>query len=112
MIGALGPPDIMGSNLGMGFACIHPPLVVIKAATSMSLISICFSWGSGSNDWLDFDADVELTLGGVVKHIDYPCYVFVPEGTMQCPLIVKKVNRPLVFMDARLTQEASVSPAP
>jgi hypothetical protein len=108
MMGALGPRDILGSNLGIGFAYIHEPLVVIEAAHKHDFDQYLFFVGGDSKDFLEFDADIELTLDGVVKHIDYPSYVFVPKGMMHCPLIVKRVTKPLVFIDARLTKEASV----
>jgi hypothetical protein len=110
MMGSLGPKDILGSNLAIGFAYIHEPLVVIEAAHKHDFDQYLYFVGGDSKDFLSFDADIEVTLNGVVKKINYPCYVFVPKGMMHCPLIVKRVTKPLVFIDARLTKEASVRP--
>ena len=87
-------------------------LLVIDAAHKHDFDQYLFFVGGNSKDFLEFDADIELTLDGVVKHINYPSYVFVPKGMMHCPLIVKRVTKPLVFIDARLTKEASVRPVP
>jgi hypothetical protein len=45
-----------------------------------------------------------------VQKINYPFYAFIPAGTPHCPLIVKRLGKPIIFIDARLTPEASVRP--
>ena len=42
--------------------------------------------------------------------INYPCYIFIPKNVMHCPLDVKRVGKPFLFIDARVTEEASVRP--
>ncbi len=108
MIGAFGPNDIPGSNLSIGFAYIHQPLLMISEAHKHDFDQYLFFISGDSKNFVDFDAEIELSLDGVTKTITYPCYVFVPKGTMHCPLNVKRVTKPLVFIDARLTKEASV----
>ena len=51
-----------------------------------------------------------MTLGDKIIKIDYPCYVFIPKNVMHCPLDVKRVGHPFIFVDARVTEEASVRP--
>jgi hypothetical protein len=53
---------------------------------------------------------VEFTLGDKVIQINYPCYIFIPKGTKHCPLVIKRVGKPFIFVDASITQEASVRP--
>ena len=62
-------------------------------------------------NFLDFDADIEMFLDGEVKKVNYPCYFFIPKGMTHCPLEIKRVGKPLVFIDARVTEAASVRPA-
>ena len=64
----------------------------------------------GAEVFSDFDADIEFTFGEEVLKINYPCYIFVPKGTKHCPLDIKRVGKPLIFIDASITQEASVRP--
>jgi len=59
----------------------------------------------------DFDADIEITLGKKIVKINYPCYIFIPKNIMHCPLDIKRVGKPFLFIDARITKEASVRPA-
>jgi len=59
----------------------------------------------------DFDADIEMRLGDKIVKINYPCYIFIPKNVMHCPLEIKRVGKPLIFIDARITVEASVRPA-
>ena len=110
MIGAFGPKDIPGSNLSIGFAYVDKPLFMITDAHKHEFDQYLFFISGDSKNFVDFDAEIELTLDGVTKIITYPCYVFVPKGTMHCPLNVKRVTKPVVFIDARLTKEASVRP--
>ncbi len=110
MVGAFGPKDILGSNLSIGFAYITEPLFMIPEAHKHDFDQYLFFISGDSKNFVDFDAEIELTLDGMVKNINYPSYVFVPKGTMHCPLNIKRVTKPLVFIDARLTKEASVRP--
>jgi hypothetical protein len=112
MIGAFGAKDIADSNLGIGFAYINEPLFMITDAHKHPFDQYLFFIGGNSKDFLDFDAEIELSLDGVVKKITRPCYVFVPKGMDHCPLNVTRVTKPFVFIDARLTKEASVRPVP
>ncbi len=63
-----------------------------------------------SENFGDFDADIEMRLGDRILKINYPCYIFVPKNTLHCPLDIKRVGKPLIFIDASITQEASVRP--
>ncbi len=66
--------------------------------------------GGDPNNFTEFDAEVELTLDGKVNSITYTSWVYIPKGLMHCPLNVKRIGKPIIFIDARLTKEASVRP--
>jgi hypothetical protein len=110
MITALGPRDIPGSNLTMGFAYVTKPESLGGPSHQHPFDQYIFLIGGDPNNFLDFDAEIEMTLDGEVKKINYPCYVFIPRGIYHCPLEVKQIKKPLIFIDARLTKEASVRP--
>ena len=108
MVTGLGPAEIPESALGMGFAHITEPDIL----GSPTHIHPFDQWIYliGAEVFSDFDADIEFTFGEEVLKINYPCYIFVPKGTKHCPLDIKRVGKPLIFIDASITQEASVRP--
>jgi DNA-binding MarR family transcriptional regulator len=108
MITALGAKDIPESNLGIGFAYITEPETLIEETHQHPFDQWIFFIGADGNNFLDFDADIEMFLDGERKNINYPCYFFVPKGMNHCPLVIKRVGKPLLFLDARITEEASV----
>ena len=109
MITGLGPMDIPESVLGMGFARISKPDSLGNPTHKHPFDQWIYLIGESKN-FVDFDADIEFTLGDKIIKIDYPCYIFVPKGTMHCPLDIKRVGKPFIFIDISITQEASVRP--
>ena len=109
MITALGRRDSADSNLAIGFAHITQPDNLSGPTHEHPFDQYIFLVGTSDN-FVDFDADVEFTLGDEVHQINYPFYAFIPAGTPHCPLVVKRLVKPLIFIDARLTREASVRP--
>ena len=108
MVTGLGPAEIPESALAMGFAHITAPDVL----GSPTHIHPFDQWIYllGAENFSEFDADIEFTLGEEILKINYPCYIFVPKGTKHCPLTIKRVGKPFIFIDASITQEASVRP--
>lgn len=111
MITAWGAKDIPESKLAIGFAYITTPDTLGGDTHSHPHDQWIFLIGGDSKNFLNFDADAEMLLGDKVRKINYPCYFFIPKNTPHCPLVIKRVGKPLVFIDARITEEASVGPA-
>jgi hypothetical protein len=111
MIASMGAKDIAGAHLGAGFAYLDKPFVMIDAAHKHDFDQFLYFIGGDPNDFTEFDAEVELMLDGKVNSITYASWVYIPKGLMHCPLNVKRVGKPIIFLDARLTKEASVRPA-
>jgi hypothetical protein len=111
MITAWGAKDIPESNLAIGFAYITTPDTLGGNTHSHPHDQWIFLIGGDSKNFLDFDADAEMLLGDKVRKINYPCYFFIPKNTPHCPLVIKRVGKPLVFIDARIAEEAPVMPA-
>lgn len=109
MVAGLGTIDIPESVLAMGFARITKPDVLGYPPHKHPFDQWVYLIGD-STDFADFDADVEFTLGDDILKINYPCYIFVPKNVMHCPLDIKRVGKPFIFIDASITQEASVRP--
>lgn len=102
MITAWGAKDIPGSKLAIGFAYVERPETLGGATHSHSHDQWIFLIGGNSKNFLDFDADCEMLLGDKVRKINYPCYFFIPANTPHCPLEVRRIGKPLVFIDARI----------
>ena len=108
MITALGGKDIPGSDLAIGFAYITKPESLGGDTHQHPFDQWVFLIGGDGRNFLDFDADIEMFLDDEVHKVNYPCYFFIPKGMKHCPLVVKRIGKPLVFIDARVTEAASV----
>jgi hypothetical protein len=109
MVTGLGPMDIPDSVLAMGFARITKPDSLGAPSHKHPHDQWIYLIGE-TNNFADFDADIEIRLGKKIVKINYPCYIFIPKNVMHCPLDIKRVGKPFIFIDARITNEASVRP--
>ena len=108
MITALGSKDAADSHLAIGFAYITEPDSLGGDTHQHPFDQWIFLIGADGKNFLEFDADAEMFLGDEYKKVNYSCYFFVPKGTPHCPLVIKRVGKPIIFIDARITKEASV----
>jgi hypothetical protein len=109
MVTSMGNMDIKDSHLAMGFARITEPVIMGSPAHKHPHDQ--WIWFIGEPEHFhEFDADVEMRLGNKIVKINYPCYIFVPKNVMHCPLVVKRVGKPFLWIDARISEEASVRP--
>ncbi len=104
MITAWGAADIPESKLAIGFAYITTPESLGGDTHSHAHDQWIFLIGGNSKNFIDFDADAEMLLGDKVRKINYPCYFYIPKNTPHCPLVIKRVGKPLVFIDARVSE--------
>ena len=67
---------------------------------------LCFL-GTDPADIRDLGAEVEICLGeeGEKHVINTAAVVSIPAGLIHCPLIIKNVKRPIVFLEVSLTRE-------
>ncbi|MBN2242051.1 MAG: cupin domain-containing protein [Acidobacteria bacterium] len=105
MITAWGAGDIPQSKLAIGFAYITTPESLGGAThTHEDHDQWIFLIGGNGRNFLEFDAEAEMLLGDTVRKVDYSCYFFIPKGTPHCPLVIKRVGKPIVFIDARVNE--------
>ena len=103
MITAWGAGDIPESKLAIGFAYITTPETLGGDTHSHEdHDQWIFLIGGDGKNFLEFDAEAEMFLGDKVRKVDYSCYFFIPKGTPHCPLVIKRVGKPIVFIDARV----------
>jgi hypothetical protein len=101
-LGRKGHPD---SRLGIGFAHIVAPGNYSGPAHKHSDYDQWIFMIGTSDNFVGIDADMEFQLDGVVHKINYPFYAFIPRGTSHCPLEVKRIGKPLIFIDARIRSD-------
>jgi hypothetical protein len=104
-----GMGEIPESVLESGFARITEPVSMGNPTHKHPFDQWVYLIGDSDN-FGELDADIEMTLDGKIVKINYPCYIFIPKGMMHCPLDVKRVGKPFIFIDSRITEEASVRP--
>jgi hypothetical protein len=104
MISSLGIKDVPGNRLSIGFAHIDKPDTIIDTAHKHPHDQWIMLTGASDN-FVDFDADIEFGLDKKTYHIDYPFYAYIPAGMYHCPLIVKRVGKPIIFIDARIVDQ-------
>jgi hypothetical protein len=104
MISSMGAKDVPGNRLSIGFAHIDKADTIIDTAHKHPGDQWIMFTGTSDN-FVDFDAEIEFELDRKTYHIDYPFYAYIPAGMYHCPLIVKRVGKPIVFIDARITDE-------
>ena len=63
---------------------------------------LCF-FGSNPLDLYDFDAEIEFYMGGEKQIIDAPSIITVPAGLTHCPLIFKRIGKPVMWVEVFLT---------
>ncbi len=110
MITALGGKDIPGNRLAIGFAHITKPDNISGPSHKHPHDQWIFLIGTSDN-FVDFDADVEFEIDGKVNKINYPFYAYIPAGMYHCPLIVKRLGKPIIFIDARIPEDKPVKAA-
>ncbi|MGB9879153.1 MAG: hypothetical protein ACPLRM_00200 [Anaerolineae bacterium] len=76
-------------------------------------------FGGDYRDIRDFDAEIWFYLGGERQIIDTPATVVIPAGLPHCPLIFKRVGKPIAWVEIMLTDhyereelDIPLSPAP
>ena len=111
MIASMGGKDVPGSQLAIGLAHIDKPDTIIDKAHKHPHDQWIYLIGTSDN-FVDFDADIEFGLDKKIYHINYPFYAYIPAGMYHCPLIVKRVGKPIIFIDARITEEKPVAKKP
>ena len=105
-----GDPDLDGADFSLGRVYVTEPLIMGGDAHTHDFDQILFFLGGDPRDTTDFDAEVEIFLGDKYEVINYASCVHIPAGMMHCPLIVKKVNKPFIFIDITLAPSESDRP--
>ena len=113
-LGISGGTDLGGYNFSIGWSYLTLPFVMVQDAHRHDFDQAVFFMGHDPNSISDFDAEIEFSVGdnGEKHIITYPACVFIPKGTLHGPLNVKRVTKPVTFMDITFSPGYSIRPVP
>ncbi len=93
----------LDADCSIGYHCIAKPMSFDFPHAHKFPEMLCFI-GGNPEDITDFGAKIEFTLGGEKHLITEPAVVSIPGGVKHCPIVFKKVEKPLVFLEISLTR--------
>jgi hypothetical protein len=92
------------ADVSMGYHCVTKPILFDKTHTHDNAEILCFI-GGNPRDITDFGAEVEMSLGPEHERhvITQTSCVSIPANLPHCPLNIKNVTKPIVFLEISLT---------
>jgi hypothetical protein len=96
----------LDADCSIGYHCITKPINFDKPHSHDFVEMLCFI-GGNPEDIRDLGAEIEVCLGeeGEKHLIDTATVVSIPAGLIHCPINVKKVGKPIVFLEISLTRK-------
>jgi hypothetical protein len=93
----------LDEECSLGYHCIAKPMSFDHAHSHDFPEMLCFI-GGNPLDITDFGAEIEFTIGGETHMITSPTIVSIPSGVTHCPINIKKVAKPIIFLEISLTR--------
>jgi hypothetical protein len=92
------------ADVSLGYHCVTKPILFSETHSHNNEEILCFI-GGNPKDITDFGAEVEIELGPEhEKHvITQTACVSIPANLQHCPLNIRKVDKPIVFLEISLT---------
>ncbi len=110
--GAFGAKDLDGANFSLGWSYITKPFLMVDESHHHDFEQFIFITGGDPNNVFDFDAEIEMNVGGQLCTINYPHCVHLPAGTEHGHLRIVRVNKPIMFIDITISPTPSIRPMP
>ena len=111
-VAVMGARDLGGADFSLGYSCLTEPFLMVDESHSHDFDQLIFYLGGDSRNIGEFDAEIEMYLDNQKYVIDYTSCVYIPAGLLHGPLDVKKVNKPVMFIDITLSPGHSIRPVP
>jgi len=104
---ANGAREFEGAEFSLRVHYITGPGVLVKEPHAHDFEQFYFFFGADLANIKEFKAEVEFSLGEeVAKHIiNVPTTVHVPARMIHGPMNFKKVEKPIIFIDALLSAQ-------
>jgi hypothetical protein len=95
----------LDTDCSLGYHCISKPMSFDRPHSHDFPEMLGFI-GGDPLDITDFGAEIEITLGEEreVHFINTPAVIAMPAGLLHCPIVFKKVEKPLIFLEISLTR--------
>ena len=108
--GIQGRADLKGVPFSIGGCLLTRPLVMGGDAHAHDFDQLLFFLGADARDVRSFDAEIEMFLGDRFERLDYAACIHVPAGLLHGPVVVKRVGKPVFYMDVTLDPSESDRP--
>ena len=91
------------TDVSMGYHCVTKPILFNMTHSHNNAEILCFIGGNPA-DIQDFGAEIEASLGPELeKHvITKTSCISIPANLPHCPLNIRKVTKPIVFLEISL----------
>lgn len=95
----------LDTDCSIGYHCISKPMSFDRVHSHDFPEMLCFI-GGNPLDICDLGAEIEITLGEEREThiITSTAVVVLPPGLLHCPIVIKKVEKPIVFLEVSLTR--------
>jgi hypothetical protein len=98
-----GAKDFEGAGFSFRMHFLHEPFLMIKDAHKHDFEQFLIFIGADPKNPKDFGAEVEFSIEGEKHIITATTVVHVPPGLVHAPLNFKRIDRPIIFIDALLS---------
>lgn len=93
----------LDADCSIGYHCIAKDMSFDEPHSHPFAEMLCFIGGDPENI-NDLGAEVEFTLGGETHKITKPTVVSIPGDVEHCPIKIKNVKKPIVFLEVSMTR--------
>jgi hypothetical protein len=99
-------------DCSMGYHCVSEPIDFDRPHAHEFAELLCFI-GSDPTNIRNLGAEVEICLGEEQERhiIDTATVVSIPAGLIHCPLTIKNIKKPIIFLEVSLTSKYGPSVA-
>jgi hypothetical protein len=93
------------TNFSMAWRLITKPMFIDRVPHAHPFDEFLCFLGSNLENMFDFDATIELSMGpeSELHVIEKATVVYLPKGTIHCPLNYKRIGKPVLFHPIALT---------
>jgi hypothetical protein len=93
----------LDADCSIGYHCISKPISFDEPHSHNFAEMLCFI-GGDPRDITGLGAEVEFTIGGEKHLINTATVVSIPPKVKHCPIIIRNVEKPIVFLEISLTR--------
>ncbi|UCD08663.1 MAG: hypothetical protein JSU79_09920 [Dehalococcoidales bacterium] len=95
----------LNEDCSIGYHCVSEP-ICFERPHAHDFVELLFFLGGDPTDIRDLGAEVEITLGEEQeKHLLTTAgVVSIPAGLTHCPIDIRNVTKPIVFLEVSLTR--------